>query len=98
LNAASPPEHRHNNFVSLIAAAIVDTWARLEHASAVVTALRALAPDQTDGAVKAGLDRVWAYLKETYAREEAVIIFLHIISRLDEDYRHHAVGLILQRD
>jgi hypothetical protein len=39
---------------------------------------------------------VWTGLKETYPTEHSMIVFLHIISRLDDDYRQYGAKLILE--
>lgn len=58
--------------------------------------LQALLPEETDSIVRAALKRVWTRLNETYPTEYSVIVFLHIISRLDDDYRQYSTQLILE--
>lgn len=96
LNRASIPRYRHNNLVGLITAALCDDWIRPDHSRALIIALKEITPDEADKITHAMLDRVWKQMKESYSTEGAVIVFLHIISHLDESYRQYAVRLILQ--
>lgn len=96
LNQASIPRYRHNNLVGLLAAVLCDDWVRPDHSRALIVALRKISPDEADGIIHATLDRVWKQMKKSYSTEVSVIVFLHIISRLDESNRQYAVRLILQ--
>jgi hypothetical protein len=51
---------------------------------------------ETDAIVHGALKRVWTRLNETYRTEHSVIVFLHIISRLDDNYRQYGAQLILE--
>jgi tetratricopeptide (TPR) repeat protein len=95
LNKASLPDHRHNNLVELTAATLGDDWTRPEHSSAFITALAAVDPDDADTIARAAIERVWKRMRDAYAVENAVIVFLHVISRLDESHRQYGMQLIL---
>jgi tetratricopeptide (TPR) repeat protein len=93
---ATVPDDRAEKLTAFTAITLGDAWTRPEHASAVVAAIQALLPEETDALVHAALKRVWTGLKETYPTEHSVIVFLHIISRLDDDYRQYGAKLILE--
>ncbi|OLB80075.1 MAG: hypothetical protein AUI14_08090 [Actinobacteria bacterium 13_2_20CM_2_71_6] len=95
LNQASLPQHRYNNLVELTAATLGDDWTRPDHSSAFITALNAIAPDEAESITHAALDRVWKRMKEAYSVEDAVTVFLHVISHLEESHRQYGVQLIL---
>jgi hypothetical protein len=93
---ATIPDDRVEKLTAFTAMTLGDAWTRPEHASAVVAAIQALLPEETDALVQGALKQVWTGLKETYPTEHSMIVFLHIISRLDDDYRQYGAKLILE--
>jgi hypothetical protein len=81
---------------AFVAVGFGETWTRPEHAAAVVAAIQALLPDESVDLVRAALQRIWEWLAQSQPREHAVVVFLHIISRLDDGYRQYATQLILK--
>ncbi len=95
LSQASTPDHRYNNLVELTAATLGEDWTGPGHPAAFVTALTAITPNDADSIIHAALDRVWKRMKEAYATEDAITVFLHIISDLEEAHRQYAVRVVL---
>lgn len=93
---ATAPDDRVRKLTAFTVITLSDMWTRPEHASAVVAAIQELLPEETDIIVHTALKRVWTRLNETYPTEYSVIVFLHIISRLSDDYRQYGTRLILE--
>lgn len=60
------------------------------------TSLTALAPEVSGAIIEAAIGGLWQYLIKRHSNEDAVLIFLHLVSKLDGSAREHAVDLVLR--
>lgn len=97
LNEASPPDRRIEVLAGLISAVLGGGWTLPAHASSMVKAVAALVPEHADEIVQKALATVWNYMAKAFGTHAATMVFLHVISKLDTEYRQYAVSLILRR-
>lgn len=92
---ATVPEGREERVTAFTTIILADVWSRPQHVGAFVAALTMVLPDDADAIVHRALDRLWERLREDHPTDQAVIVFVHVISCLDEDHRRYGTRLIL---
>lgn len=92
---ATIPAGRRDRLTAFTTTVLGDGWSQPQQVGAFVAALTMVQPDDVGTIVHTALDRLWARLRNDHPTDQAAIVFLHVISCLDEDYRRYGTRLIL---
>jgi tetratricopeptide (TPR) repeat protein len=89
---------RAERLIGFLTVVLNTEWARPDHVSALSLALAELLPAEESHKIFSGaLTQLWVHVGKTYQLHEAVLIFLHVISKLSDELRQFGANLVLAR-